>query len=148
MKTLKEFDYDLWAIEENGRKRYFARIKATGEETEVSLEVMRLLLRQEKQMRRETIGPVLSLDAIRDGGSMDESAWLLDVRQRIDSEVLTAELTDAFCKTLTDSQRSIFRECLIEGKSQSAYAAEHGMTRQSVHDAIALIRKKAKIYFA
>ena len=77
MKTLKEFDYDLWAIEENGRKRYFARIKATGEETEVSLEVMRLLLRQEKQMRREyakqqTIGPVLSLDAIHDGGSMDE----------------------------------------------------------------------------
>ena len=66
MKTLKEFDYDLWAIEENGRKRYFARIKATGEETEVSLEVMRLLLRQEKQMRREyakqqTIGPVRSL---------------------------------------------------------------------------------------
>ena len=122
---------------------------ATGEETEVSLEVMRLLLRQEKQMRREyakqqTIGPVLSLDAIRDGGSMDESAWLLDTRQRIDSEVLTAELADAFCKTLTDSQRSIFRECLIEGKSQSAYAAEHGMTRQSVHDAIALIRKKQK----
>ena len=35
MKTLKEFDYDLWAIEENGRKRYFARIKATGEETVV-----------------------------------------------------------------------------------------------------------------
>ena len=52
MKTLKEFDYDLWAIEENGRKRYFARIKATGEETEVSLEVMRLLLSQEKQMLR------------------------------------------------------------------------------------------------
>ena len=51
MKTLKEFDYDLWAIEENGGKRYFARIKATGEEAEVSLEVMRLLLRQEKQMR-------------------------------------------------------------------------------------------------
>ena len=40
MKTLKEFDYDLWAIEENGRKRYFARIKATGEETEVSLEAV------------------------------------------------------------------------------------------------------------
>ena len=120
MKTLKEFDYDLWAIEENGRKRYFARIKATGEETEVSLEVMRLLLRQEKQMRREyakqqTIGPVPSLDA--------------------------------FCKTLTDSRRSIFLECLNEGKSQSAYAAEHGMTRQSVHDAIALIRKKSKNIF-
>ena len=148
MKTLKEFDYDLWAIEENGRKRYFARIKATGEETEVSLEVMRLLLRQEKQMRREyakqqTIGPVLSLDAIRDGGSMDESAWLLDTRQRIDSEVLTAELTDAFCKTLTDSQRSIFRECLIEGKSQSASAAEHGISVPMVNKQIRAIRGKA-----
>jgi len=153
MKTLKEFDYDLWAIEENGRKRYFARIKATGEEAEVSLEVMRLLLRQEKQMRREyakqqTIGPVLSLDAIRDGGSMDEAAWLLDTRQRIDSEVLTAELTDTFCKTLTDSQRSIFRECLIEGKSQTAYAAEHGISVPMVNKQIRAIRGKAKIYFS
>ena len=152
MKTLKEFDYDLWAIEENGRKRYFARIKATGEEAEVSLEVMRLLLRQEKQMRREyakqqTIGPVLSLDAIRDGRSMD-TAWLLDVRQRIDSEVLTAELTDAFCKTLTDSQRSIFTECLIEGKSQTAYAAEHGISVPMVNKQIRAIRGKAKIYFS
>ena len=152
MKTLKEFDYDLWAIEENGRKRYFARIKATGEETEVSLEVMRLLLRQEKQMRREyakqqTIGPVLSLDAIRDGRSMD-TAWLLDVRQSIDSEVLTAELTDTFCKTLTDSQRSIFRECLIEGKSQTAYAAEHGISVPMVNKQIRAIRGKAKIYFS
>ena len=153
MKTLKEFDYDLWAIEENGRKRYFARIKATGEETEVSLEVMRLLLRQEKQMRREyakqqTLGSVLSLDAIRDGGSMDESAWLLDTRQHIDSEVLTAELTDAFCKMLTDSQRSIFTECLIEGKSQTAYAAEHGISVPMVNKQIRAIRGKAKIYFS
>lgn len=152
MKTLKEFDYDLWAIEENGRKRYFARIKATGEETEVSLEVMRLLLSQEKQMRRayakqQNIGPILSLDAICDGGSMNESAWMLDTRHSIDSEVLAAELRNAFCEKLTESQRSIFVECLIEGKSQTAYAAEHGLTRQSVHDAITLIRKKAKIYF-
>ena len=54
MKTLKEFDYDLWAIEENGRKRYFARIKATGEETEVSLEVMRLLLKADAPGVRKT----------------------------------------------------------------------------------------------
>jgi len=114
---------------------------------------MRLLLRQEKQMRREyakqqTIGPVLSLDAIRDGGSMDESAWLLDTRQHIDSEVLTAELTDAFCKMLTDSQRSIFTECLIEGKSQTAYAAEHGISVPMVNKQIRAIRGKAKIYFS
>lgn len=53
MKTLKDFDYDLWTVEESGRKRYFARVKATKEETEISLEVMRRLLSQEKQMRRE-----------------------------------------------------------------------------------------------
>ena len=41
--------------------------------------------------KQQTIGPVLSLDAIRDGGSMDESAWLLDTR-RHRLEVLTAEL--------------------------------------------------------
>ena len=115
--------------------------------------MMRLLLSQEKQMRREyakqqTIGPVLSLDAIRDGGSMDEAAWLLDTRQSIDSEVLTAELTDTFCKTLTDSQRSIFRECLIEGKSQTAYAAEHGISVPTVNKQIRAIRGKAKIYFS
>ena len=41
MKTLKEFDYDLWAIEEKGKKRYFARDKATGEEAVMTNEVMR-----------------------------------------------------------------------------------------------------------
>lgn len=152
MKTLKEFDYDLWAIEENGRKRYFARIKATGEETEVSLEVMRLLLRQEKQMRREykkrqNIGTLLSLDAICNRGDMNESVWLMDTRQSIDSDLLTAELVDAFCKTLTDNQRSIFWDCLVEGKSQSAYAAEHAISVPTVNKQIRAIRKKAKIYF-
>lgn len=80
MKTLHEFDYDLWAIEDNGKKRYFARIKATGEETEISLKVMRLLLNQEKQMRREfakkkKIGTVLSLDAICNSGEVNESGF-------------------------------------------------------------------------
>ena len=40
MKALREFDYDLWAIVDNGKKRYFARVKATGEETEISLSRM------------------------------------------------------------------------------------------------------------
>ena len=75
MKTLKEFDYDLWATEENGQKRYFARVKATHEETEISLEVMRLLLSQEKQMRREydCIEVSLGLHIPEDiGGSVSE----------------------------------------------------------------------------
>jgi len=53
MKSLKEFDYDIWTKEENGNKRCFARIKSTGEITEISIEVMRLLRNEEKKLRRE-----------------------------------------------------------------------------------------------
>ena len=152
MKTLKEFDYDLWATEENGQKRYFARVKATHEETEISLEVMRLLLSQEKQMRREYAkqqneGPILSLDFICGTGDMDEAVWLADTKQNIDSDILCAEEKAAFCNTLTANQLSIFNECIIDGKSMVEYASDHGMTKQSVYDAIVLIRKKAKKYF-
>ena len=152
MKTLREFDYDLWAIVDNGKKRYFARVKATGEETEITLEVMRLLLSQEKQMRREyakrkTVGTVLSLEAICDEEDVNEASWLLDAEQKIETDILMEDLKDDFCKTLTDNQLSIFNECLINGKSQVAYAAEHGVTKQSVFDTITLIRKKAKKYF-
>lgn len=152
MKTLREFDYDLWAIVDNGRKRYFARVKATGEETEITLDVMRLLLSQEKQMRREyakrkTVGTVLSLEAICDAEDVDEASWILDAEQKIETDILMEDLKDDFCKILTDNQLSIFSECLIDGKSQTAYAAEHGVTKQSVFDTITLIRKKAKKYF-
>ena len=83
------------------------------------------------------------------GNEYDNSELIFELlRQRIDSEVLTAELTDAFCKMLTDSQRSIFTECLIEGKSQTAYAAEHGISVPMVNKQIRAIRGKAKIYFS
>ena len=36
MKTIKEFDYDLWAVDVEGKKQYFCRVKATGEECEIS----------------------------------------------------------------------------------------------------------------
>ena len=152
MKTLHEFDYDLWAIEDNGKKRYFARIKATGEETEISLKVMRLLLAQEKQMRREyakrqSVGTVLSLDSVSSGDDVDEAGWLQDTQQKIDAEILWEETKNDFCKVLTHNQLSIFNECLIDGKSVIEYAAEHGVARRSVYNAIELIRKKAKKYF-
>ena len=37
MKALKEFDYNLWTTEENGVKKYFVGVKATGEVTEVDM---------------------------------------------------------------------------------------------------------------
>ena len=45
MKALKEFDYNLWTTEENGVKKYFVGVKATGEVTEVDAEVMKVLRR-------------------------------------------------------------------------------------------------------
>ena len=153
MKTLREFDYDLWATEENGRKRYFARVKATGEESEISIEVMRFLLSQEKKLRREyakqkIYGRILSLDAICHGGEMDEAAWMQDTQQDIESNVLWADIKKDFCTMLTDNQLSVFNECLIGGESQTAYAAMHGISAPMVNKQIRAIREKAKKYFA
>ena len=41
MYKSKEFDYDLWTTQEGGTKHYWARVKATGEVAEISIEVMR-----------------------------------------------------------------------------------------------------------
>ena len=117
MKTLKEFDYDLWAIEENGQKRYFARVKATHEETEISLEVMRLLLSQEKQMRREyakqqNSGTILSLDTVYDSGDLGEPEWLVDKTQDVETESVMSIVQDEFYKDLTPRQKDIFNMCI------------------------------------
>ncbi len=88
MRTPKEFDYDLWTTKEN---RCMVRVKATGVECEVSLEIFRLLRAEEKRVRRSSQGiPVgkskgeteirmamLSLDFVSiEGGEGMESAWL------------------------------------------------------------------------
>ena len=153
MKTLKEFDYDLWAIEENGKKRYFARVKATGEETEISIEVMRLLLSQEKQMRREYArqkndGTILSLDAICDSGDKNEASWMVDKGMDIESEVLMAAVEDEFSQLLTPHQSEVFKNCMIARRPVREYAREHGISHVSLLETIEAIRKKYKKYFS
>ena len=81
MKALKDFDYNQWTTEENGIKKYFVGIKATGEVTEVDAEVMKLLRNEEKKMRRHIeeeieLGTPLSLDCAV--GDESNSAWLTD----------------------------------------------------------------------
>lgn len=81
MKALKDFDYNLWTTEENGIKKYFVGIKATGEVTEVDAEVMKLLRNEEKKMRRHIeeeieLGTPLSLDSA--AGDESNSTWLTD----------------------------------------------------------------------
>ncbi len=153
MKTLKEFDYDLWAIEENGKKRYFARVKATGEETEIDIKVMRVLLSQEKQMRREYArqqadGTILSLDAICDSGETDESAWMIDSDTDTESEVIAKSTYSDFAKMLTPHQAEIFNSCMVGELSIREYARLHGVDHKSVHETVEAIRKKFKKYFS
>ncbi len=150
MKTLKEFDYDLWATEENGTKRYFARVKATGEETEISLELMRVLMNEEKKMRRELNtkkdgnGDLL-LDVLPDDETGE--SWLIDT-VNIEADVSTAIMEDGFISLLTEKQRDVYLSCIQGGQLMPEYAAEHGTSKQAVMKTINQIREKAKKYFS
>ena len=78
MYKSKEFDYDLWTTQEGGIKRYWARVKATGEVAEISIEIMRCLRTEEKRIYREIEtsqqrGSMLSLEFLYDE---EKEGWL------------------------------------------------------------------------
>lgn len=98
--------------------------------------------------KQQNEAPTLSLDFICDSGDVDEAAWLADSKQDINADTLWAEEKAALCNTLTVNQLSIFNECLIGGKSQTAYAADHGISVAMVSKQIRAIREKAKKYFS
>ena len=52
-----------------------------------------------------------------------------------------------FMETLTSVQLNIYKACITSGQTPTDYARTHNMRRQSVNDAITLIRKKAKKFF-
>lgn len=148
MFTLKEFDYDLWTTQEGGTKHYWARVKTTGEVAEISIEIMRCLRAEEKRIYREIEasrkrGAMLSLEFLYDE---EKEGWLSDYG--IGASEMESILTEeAFRQLLTPAQLSVFNECLIEGKSQTAYAAIHGISVPVVNKHIHAIRKKAKKFF-
>ena len=148
MYKSKEFDYDLWTTQEGGIKRYWARVKATGEVAEISIEIMRCLRTEEKRIYREIEtsqqrGSMLSLEFLYDE---EKEGWLSDCGIGA-SEMENTLTEEAFRQLLTPAQLSVFDECLIRGESQKAYAAAHGVTFQMVNKHIHAIRKKAKKYF-
>lgn len=149
MYKSKEFDYDLWTTQEGGTKRYWARVKATGEVAEISIEIMRCLRTEEKRIYREIeasqkCGAMLSLEFLHDE---EKEGWLSDYG--IGASEMESVLTEeAFRQLLTPVQLSVFDECLIRGESQKAYAAAHGITFQMVNKHIHAIRKKAKNFLA
>ncbi len=151
MKTLKEFDYDLWTTEEDSVKHYWTRVKTTGEVSEVSHEVMKFLRNEEKQMRREIEsseergGSDLSYDTIPTDD--EDSIWLRDPNSMEDNILAEAQLEE-LRSSLTPAQLSVFEECIMDGKLQPVYAAEHGVTQQLVSKRLSFIRKKAKNIFS
>ena len=157
MKTPKDFDYDLWT---DGAGKCFARVKSTGETTEVSPEVMRLLRSEEKALRREYENAcvtdedgnrharVLSLDSMLDADddSFAPETWMTSPDDGMDA-ALTLWQEDDFLKTLTEKQQRTYRLVVTEKQSYTESAALCGTSWQRVQKDMELIRKKAKIFF-
>ena len=80
MLKVKDFDYDLWTTVEDGVKHYWAKVRETGEITEISHEVMVYLRSEEKRIYREIVmtrneGTILSLDIPHDD---EKESWFED----------------------------------------------------------------------
>lgn len=150
MKTLKEFDYDLWAAEEGGKKRYYARVKATGEETEISQELMRFLFREEKRMRRSMekercLGRLLSLDCIQETESGLEEYGNCEMTS--EAIAIANIMEQEFMKLLTELQKEIYLRCMRADSSITAFAESRGLDSSTVYEARDAIRKKFKKFF-
>ena len=139
-----------------------ALVKRTGEVTEVSLEVMRLLRAEEKRLCREREGvpiagakkkkaPILSLDYSRTGNShenyrKEESNWLID-RHDFVNDLETRWAEESLIKDLTKAQLDVYINCIKCGQKRSDYAKEHDISRQSVDGRVKGIQKKNKKIF-
>ena len=149
MLTPYEFDYDLWtSTDENKVKHYWARMKKTGEVTEVSHEVMKFLRSEEKKIRREynntpESGTVLSYDVPHDD---EKSSWLEDRNYSVIA-MDTMLANEEFRQLLTPVQLDVYIHCILNGETASFYAARHGITTQGVSKVVLKIREKAKKYF-
>ncbi len=148
MYKSKEFDYDLWTTIANGTKHYWAKVKSTGEVTEISHEVMRFLRAEEKRVYREIeirqkYGSPLSLDVSQDE---EKESWLEDHRTGT-SEMETALFEEEFRNMLTPKQLEVFECCLLGNESARAYARRNAVDHKAVVKTIRSIRKKAKKYF-
>lgn len=145
MKTPKKFDYDLWTTD-NGE--CFVRIKATGETTTVSVEVMRALRAEEKAIRRareKDDTPPLSIDETEDDDSTGEwKADPLDYAEIAEAKVLDEQIQ----RLLTEKQLDVYLSCMKSGMGIREYAKLHGVKHQSVFETTEAIRKKVKKFLS
>ena len=146
MKTPKEFDYDLWTAGEGTQKKYFTRVKRTGEVCEVSHELMKFLRSEEKRQIRELeqSGNLLCLETVPDE-DFGES-WMTDPRD-FTNDVTTKMTEDAFLQLLTPNQRDVYLYCIAGDMNVREYARAYGLHHKSVSETILAIREKYKKNF-
>lgn len=147
MKTLKDFDYDLWTSTENGKEKYWVRVKRTGESCEVDIATMRELRKSEKQMRRAINKQskadfcVLSLDYLPEE-SKENMSWVKDTYD-LEEEVYCKMTKEIIYSVLTEKQKEVFRNCILGNKSLREYAKEKGLSYSTIREIRDVIRKKA-----
>lgn len=160
MFKVKNFDYDLWTTDD-GKK--FARVRRTSEVCEVDEETMKLLRSAEKRAYRElelqgnldsddpderlkaSIRYPCSFEVADDEN--DEESVLLASGQDLEAEIIAKQMEEDFISTLTAYQKEIYI-CVIRNKeSQASFAQRKGVKKQSINENVALIRKKAKIFW-
>lgn len=145
---MNDFDYDLWTSDAEGVKRYWARVRSTGEVTEISHDVMKFLRKEEKKCYRELAetavrGTALSLDAPNCGEPGD---WAEDPRADM-KETEFAVIEEEFRKALTPNQLAVYENCMLGSRGVREYAREKGIKHASVIRTMKAIRKKTEKFF-
>lgn len=157
MKTIKDFDYDLFK-DKNGK--CYIRIKRTKEVCEVSLETFNLLNAEAVKAYRKDRGiPIydvhngkrtivgyarsLSIDCCE---QETESAWISD-HGSAETEMMDRIRMNEFFQLLTDRQYEVLQRCLIGGMSYASFSREKGVSETAIQKTVKQIRKKAKNFF-
>lgn len=148
MQAIERFDYDLWTTNENGKTRYWAKVKRTKQVTEISKEVMLYLHSEEmricRNMQKVTQnGGDLSLDALMEN---ENSPLQFDDARDYAEDVMTAMMEDAFIKGLTPRQKDFYLSCIKGGMGVREYARSNHLAYMTVVHLLEVIRKKIKFY--
>ena len=147
MLKVKDFDYDLWTTVEDGVKHYWAKVRETGEITEISHEVMVYLRSEEKRIYREiettrNEGTILSLDIPHDD---EKESWFED-HGASKSHMETAVEEKEFIKTLTKKQLEIYNECMLGDCGVREFAERKKVDPTTISEAMETIRRKFTKY--
>ncbi|MBR4232536.1 MAG: hypothetical protein IKR95_04935 [Oscillospiraceae bacterium] len=145
---LNDFDYDLWTSGPEGAKRYWARVRSTGQVTEIDHEVMKYLRKEEKRGYRELAdmtvrGTALSLDSPTSGEPGD---WAEDRRANM-KETEFGIFEEEFRNTLTPNQLAVYESCMLGSCGVREYARRKGVDHTAVIRTMKAIRKKTEKFF-